>query len=93
MEYRKKQIVVEAWKYNKSFFGCPQWIEDAIRKQIIKRKQNVKLSMVVNGEQYDIVTPEGNMHVSVGDYIIKGINGEIYPCKPDIFEKTYEAVE
>ena len=93
MEYRKKQIVVEAWKYNKSFFGCTQWIEDAIRKQIIKRKQNVKLSMVVNGEQYDIVTPEGNMHVSVGDYIIKGINGEIYPCKPDIFEKTYEAVE
>lgn len=36
---------------------------------------------------------EGDMHVSVGDYIIRGIDGELYPCKHDIFEKTYEAVE
>ena len=40
-----------------------------------------------------IKTLEGDMIVSLGDYIIKGVNGEFYPCKPDIFEKTYEAVE
>ena len=39
-----------------------------------------------------IPTLEGNMEASIGDYIIKGINGEFYPCKPDIFEKTYERV-
>ena len=39
-----------------------------------------------------IVTLEGNHHVSVGDYIIKGVKGEFYPCKPDIFEMTYELV-
>lgn len=39
-----------------------------------------------------IETLEGIMKVSVGDYIIKGVNGEFYPCKPDIFEKTYERV-
>ena len=39
-----------------------------------------------------INTLEGNHHVSVGDYIIQGINGELYPCKPDIFKKTYEMV-
>lgn len=93
MKYIKKAVVVEAWKYNKSFFGCPQWIEDAIKKQIIKIKPNANLSTVIAGEQYDIATLEGDMHVSVGDYIIKGVNGELYPCKPDIFEKTYEAVE
>ena len=37
--------------------------------------------------------PEGTMTASIGDYIIKGIRGEICPCKPDIFHQTYEAVE
>lgn len=40
-----------------------------------------------------IETLEGNMEASYGDYIIKGVNGEFYPCKPDIFDKTYEVVE
>lgn len=39
-----------------------------------------------------IKTLEGDMHVSVGDFIIRGVNGEYYPCKPDIFAKTYETV-
>ena len=37
-----------------------------------------------------IKTLEGKMHAKVGDYIIRGVNGELYPCKPDIFKKTYE---
>ena len=40
-----------------------------------------------------IVTLEGRMKIKIGDWIIKGVNGEFYPCKPDIFEKTYEEVE
>ena len=40
-----------------------------------------------------ILTLEGDMKASFGDYIIKGVNGEFYPCKPDIFEKTYESIE
>lgn len=40
-----------------------------------------------------IQTLEGNMKAEIGDWIIKGVNGEFYPCKPDIFEKTYEKVE
>lgn len=43
---------------------------------------------------YDLIisTLEGEMYISLGDYIIKGVNGEFYPCKPDIFKKTYELV-
>ena len=40
-----------------------------------------------------IPTLEGEMRATAGDYIIKGIEGEIYPCKPEIFEKTYEVIE
>jgi hypothetical protein len=42
--------------------------------------------------EYEIIidTLEGQMKANIGDYIIKGVNGEYYPCKPDIFEKTYE---
>ena len=39
-----------------------------------------------------IDTREGRMKAKIGDYIIRGVNGEIYPCKPDIFKKTYEPV-
>ncbi len=45
-----------------------------------------------NGYTLVIVTLEGDMDASVNDYIIKGVNGEFYPCKPDIFAKTYEKV-
>ena len=39
-----------------------------------------------------IYTLEGSHQANIGDYIIKGVNGEFYPCKPDIFEKTYDIV-
>ena len=45
------------------------------------------------GFDLTIHTLEGDHHASPGDYIIKGVHGEFYPCKPDIFEKTYEIVE
>ena len=40
-----------------------------------------------------IKTPEGDIKANVGDYIIKGVNGEFYPCKPEIFEKSYDIIE
>lgn len=56
-----------------------------------------KKPIVVEAYQIDypmvIKTLEGDMYADPGDWIITGVNGETYPCKPDIFEKTYEAVE
>jgi len=46
-----------------------------------------------NDNHIAIVTLEGEMRVNIGDWIIKGVAGEIYPCKPDIFEQTYEEVK
>lgn len=57
----------------------------------------MKLYYMENFQHYDdtnadIQTLEGVMHANYGDYIIKGIQGEIYPCKPEIFKNTYERV-
>ena len=46
-----------------------------------------------DADEFVIMTLEGEMHATDGDYIIRGVNGEFYPCKPDIFAKTYEEVQ
>jgi len=87
-KYRKKPIVVEAYQFISCAdlkFHSPDWLRSHIGKEII-------VSWGKNAGAY-IQTLEGKMKVSIGDYIIKGVDGEFYPCKPDIFEKTYELVE
>lgn len=83
MKYRKKPVVIEAIQYNGDM--NPVW--DLFGASVIYGIGNTKY-----GTPY-IETLEGAMHISDGDYIIKGVQGELYPCKPDIFEKTYEAVK
>ena len=94
MKFRKKPVEIEAVKY----FGVgdyaehPQWLDDAIADGTIFQsdKYDRKLGKVI--EVTNIKTLEGEYVVSDGDYIIRGIAGELYPCKPDIFDDTYEKV-
>ena len=84
MKYRKKPVVVDAVQFNGfNWAECYQFMSD---------KTLVFPDWIKEYESIDIHTLEGTMKCSNGDYIIKGINGEFYPCKPDIFEKTYEPV-
>ena len=81
-KYRKKPILVEAFQEGKE---CPLWLTKAeMDGKIYYNEASGKLT---------IMTPEGHMQVSKGDWIIKGVMGEIYPCNPDVFEKTYVKVE
>lgn len=57
------------------------------------RKKPVVIEAYQTDKELDIETLEGTMHASVGDYIITGVRGEQYPCKPDIFEQTYEPAD
>lgn len=86
MKYRKKPVVIEAFRLIKGEI-IPQWF--------IKEWDAGNISLIGNedGMSADINTLEGVMHASPGDYIIKGVHGELYPCKPDIFEATYDKVE
>jgi hypothetical protein len=93
--YRKKPVVVEAWRWDG--LGAeprPPWLESAInapRSQVgaawARSPTNVSQMTLA------IRTLEGVMTASLGDWIIQGVKGELYPCKPDIFEATYEKVE
>ena len=81
MKYRKKPVIIEALEYGSE-----------------TSKADVELfcegNVIMGDDPNDlwIKTLEGNMKVSMGDYIIRGIQGEYYPCKPDIFKETYEKV-
>lgn len=88
MTYRKKPVAVEAFHW---FEGAipSGWMAEAIEsgKAIIATEKRP------NGvTEMRIETLEGWITASVGDYIIRGVKGELYPCKPDIFHMTYEAV-
>lgn len=81
MKYRKKPVVVEVVQFNgKNSADIHEFCGRSVREPI-------------GAGFLEISTLEGIMVASPGDFIIKGVNGEFYPCKPDIFAKTYEAVE
>lgn len=84
MKYRKKPIVIEAIQWNGKNF------EEIVSQ--FGAKDNIVRHFMINNA-LEIITLEGNMIANKGDYIIKGVNGEVYPCKPDIFEKTYEELK
>lgn len=87
MKYRKKPVVVEAWQFTKKNYseGAPEFIKHAPGKPVSLFSQCG--GDVIFGE---VKTLEGVMRVSEDGWIIKGVNGEFYPCKPDVFAKTYE---
>lgn len=85
MKYRKKSVVIEAIQIDYLANGLKE-IENFLGQEPKLRENKGDIFVVIE-------TLEGEMKISPNDYLIKGINGEFYPCKPDIFEKTYEKVE
>jgi len=85
MKGRKKPVIVDAfeWRYSKGS-TLPSWFQSAVNAGILRQIPNGRLV---------IGTLEGEMIAEIGDYIIKGVKGELYPCKPDIFAATYEVIE
>ena len=88
MRFRKKPIEVEAVHYlgdGNMDGGVPPWLWHALSEG--------KAEATNGADPFVIHTLEGDHIASPGDWIIRGVKGELYPCKPDIFELTYEAVE
>ena len=98
MKYRKKSVVVEAVQLTKElalrYFNQPdnERVFRIFDKFDLCGSYNLK-DQTVACACFTIETLEGRMRCNLNDWVIKGINGEFYPCKPDIFEKTYELVE
>lgn len=91
MKYRKKPIVIEAFQLNERGLVGEDWFWDSVTNNDIITHDFGKFYR--NPAWCEIKMLEGVMVAKTGDYIIRGVNGEIYPCKPDIFEKTYEKVD
>lgn len=85
-KYVKKPVVIEAMVFEDTV-DCLAELSDFIDNQ------DVRINYFEPEPKLLIETLEGTMSANEGDYIIKGISGEFYPCKPDIFHKTYEEVK
>ena len=93
MRYRKKPVVIEAYQVTEydydgflmfgHFCNSPSWLTEAIQEGRV----------YIKGNMIYIETLEGDMRVSINDYIVRGVDGELYPCKASIFLRTYERVD
>lgn len=88
MKFRKKPIIIEAVLITKDIpkiiDGLPAWFRDAYEARYVQF--HPEWGMI-------IPTLEGDMEANFGDWVIQGVEGELYPCKPKIFEKTYERID
>jgi hypothetical protein len=84
--YRTKPVIVEAFRFtggSNTESAVPIWFVDAVLARAIFALSDCII----------IKTPEGDRRADIGDWIIRGVIGEIYPCKADVFAATYEAIE
>lgn len=84
-QYRKKPIIIDAYRFHNHSGLAPVWLARAIEDgRVAPNTDNPR-------DRYALIkTLEGEMRANYGDWIIRGVEGEIYPCKNSIFEATYE---
>ena len=96
MQYVKRPIPIEAfqWAGDLKQEGVPVWLTDAVKAEVV----SVWFANVADEQKGEfpryspvlrIKTPEGTMTAYYGDWVLRGVRGDIYPCKPDIFRETY----
>lgn len=93
--FKKKPLVIEAFEWTGNAYQAedPIWIKDALAKPL----NEVGAAHIVKDDEDGAIlrihTPEGILSAKPGDWVIRGIAGEIYPCKPSVFDATYESVD
>ena len=85
MKYRKKPVIIDAVQFD--------GIQESRKRAIINLHMPHGSYKYMADRTFPIITLEGTMIANPGDWIIKGVKGEFYPCKPDVFDMTYEVVE
>lgn len=91
MRYRTKPVEIEAIQWTGlNLEEIKQFVGESLEYNILDTAWEVGKSRP--HIYMKIHTLEGDMYASVGDYIIKGLRGEFYPCKPDVFKKKYEVI-
>lgn len=93
-KYRKLPVVISAFVLGRQWpqDECNEWFHNSVTSGIITTYNMGSIPDSADAPYIEIKTLEGVMRGEAGDFIIRGVNGEIYPCKPDIFNKTYVEV-
>lgn len=97
-KFRKKPVVIEAIQFTKDnvkemfeFINGQNSVDNSSCRMAEDRWWDYEQGLIKNGYSFKTLESDGETQkASIGDWIIKGVQGEFYPCKPDIFEKTYE---
>ena len=93
-KYRKLPVVIDAFRLG--YDPIPDWLMDKVTNKecILKTNKEEYFPFEFDDELFaEVQTLEGTMRANNGDYVVRGVLGEVYPCKPDIFKQTYEAIE
>lgn len=92
--FRKKPVVIEAVQFTRELRDAHLFDGAELPAGVQCRSSTIhRATRKVSCAEFCIETLEGRMEVSLGDWVITGVKGECYPCKPDIFDATYEPVE
>jgi hypothetical protein len=96
MKFRKRPVEIEALRLRDNVVSVAEIVRWSREHTALEAENPISYDKeaTTQGEQYvlRIKTLEGTMTARPGDYIIRGVQGEFYPCKPDIFEQTYEGI-
>lgn len=94
MKFRKKPVIIDAIQWNgENELEIQKFVGESLKVDLLREPMLTEKGIIPKWVELKIITLEGVHTANIGDFIIKGVNGEFYPCKPDIFEKTYEKVE
>lgn len=93
-KYRKKPVVIEAFEYAEENLTTIKALKKFVGKDLIIRSSVTAWKKGIAPMPFELIirTLGGDHKITVGDFIIKGVAGEFYPCRPDIFHATYEGV-
>jgi len=92
-KYKKRPVIIEAFQFG--IDEIPDWMNYYFQQGLAEMEEYIK---IVGQQQFEyerllIKTMEGLMKAKIGDFVIKGVENELYPCDPDIFRQTYEIAE
>lgn len=93
MKFRQKPIIVEAIQFRANYKGAQEIIDWVNKETGWSPDLNTDPPVMYYYGDLTIRTPEGDLHASDKDWIVKDVNGGFFPCKPDVFKKTYEKAE
>jgi len=94
LKYRKKPVTIEAVQWRgENDKEIKDFVGENLKIELVREPEMTSSGFIPKWVELTIKTLAGDMKISVGDYVIRGVKGEFYPCTADIFQATYEQIK